>query len=257
MGDRGEGGCDVRDLRARLDLDSGYLSRLLRALEADGLVDGRAGRARPSGPRRPAHRPRPGPSAPSSTSAATSWPGRSSSRSPRRSGSGWSRPWPRSSGWSPRRWWRSRPSTPTIPTPSAASQRYAAELATRFDTGFDVGPQPARRPRRHAPAGRHLPAGPGPRRRRGLRRPPPAARARGRGQADVGRPGGPRHGRRPGGSSRPPRPRPAPRAPRRCASTPTGRSSRPSRSTGRPASSRCAAFNDEPYAHHWFEKALD
>jgi len=34
----GEGGCDVRDLRARLDLDSGYLSRLLRALEADGLV---------------------------------------------------------------------------------------------------------------------------------------------------------------------------------------------------------------------------
>src|SRR3954467_12644167 len=32
--DRVEG----RGLRARLDLDSGYLSRLLRALEADGLV---------------------------------------------------------------------------------------------------------------------------------------------------------------------------------------------------------------------------
>jgi DNA-binding MarR family transcriptional regulator len=31
-------GADVRDLRARLDLDSGYLSRLLRALEAAGLV---------------------------------------------------------------------------------------------------------------------------------------------------------------------------------------------------------------------------
>lgn len=31
-------GIDVRDLRARLDLDSGYLSRLLRALESDGLV---------------------------------------------------------------------------------------------------------------------------------------------------------------------------------------------------------------------------
>ena len=30
--------CDVRTLRARLDLDSGYLSRLLRALEAAGLV---------------------------------------------------------------------------------------------------------------------------------------------------------------------------------------------------------------------------
>lgn len=34
----GPDGCDVRDLRNRLDLDSGYLSRLLRALEADGMV---------------------------------------------------------------------------------------------------------------------------------------------------------------------------------------------------------------------------
>jgi DNA-binding MarR family transcriptional regulator/GNAT superfamily N-acetyltransferase len=48
----GRDGADVRDLRARLGLDSGYLSRLLRALEADGLVsvrpdaaDGRVRRA--------------------------------------------------------------------------------------------------------------------------------------------------------------------------------------------------------------------
>jgi len=35
----GEGdGCDVRHLRSLLDLDSGYLSRLLRSLEGDGLV---------------------------------------------------------------------------------------------------------------------------------------------------------------------------------------------------------------------------
>jgi DNA-binding MarR family transcriptional regulator/GNAT superfamily N-acetyltransferase len=34
----GDDGCDVRALRSRLDLDSGYLSRLLRALEAAGLV---------------------------------------------------------------------------------------------------------------------------------------------------------------------------------------------------------------------------
>jgi DNA-binding MarR family transcriptional regulator/GNAT superfamily N-acetyltransferase len=34
----GDGGADVRALRARLGLDSGYVSRLLRSLEADGLV---------------------------------------------------------------------------------------------------------------------------------------------------------------------------------------------------------------------------
>jgi DNA-binding MarR family transcriptional regulator/GNAT superfamily N-acetyltransferase len=34
----GENATDVRELRVRLDLDSGYLSRLLRSLERDGLV---------------------------------------------------------------------------------------------------------------------------------------------------------------------------------------------------------------------------
>jgi DNA-binding MarR family transcriptional regulator/GNAT superfamily N-acetyltransferase len=34
----GERGSEVRVLRSQLDLDSGYLSRLLRALEADGLI---------------------------------------------------------------------------------------------------------------------------------------------------------------------------------------------------------------------------
>ncbi|HKD97011.1 MAG TPA: MarR family winged helix-turn-helix transcriptional regulator [Micromonosporaceae bacterium] len=34
----GADGCELWSLRSRLDLDSGYLSRLLRALEADGLV---------------------------------------------------------------------------------------------------------------------------------------------------------------------------------------------------------------------------
>lgn len=34
----GPDGCDIRLLRSRLDLDSGYLSRLLRVLENDGLV---------------------------------------------------------------------------------------------------------------------------------------------------------------------------------------------------------------------------
>jgi len=40
----GPSGSDVRALRSRLDLDSGYLSRLLRSLEQDGLVAvGRSG----------------------------------------------------------------------------------------------------------------------------------------------------------------------------------------------------------------------
>jgi len=34
----GVDGSDVRSLRSRLDLDSGYLSRLLRSLEADGMI---------------------------------------------------------------------------------------------------------------------------------------------------------------------------------------------------------------------------
>ena len=36
----GPDGCDVRVLRSRLDLDSGYLSRLLRSLEQAGLATG-------------------------------------------------------------------------------------------------------------------------------------------------------------------------------------------------------------------------
>lgn len=35
----GKDGADVRELRSRLDLDSGYMSRLLRSVESDGLVE--------------------------------------------------------------------------------------------------------------------------------------------------------------------------------------------------------------------------
>jgi DNA-binding MarR family transcriptional regulator len=52
----GPDGSDVRRLRSQLDLDSGYLSRLLRSLESDGLVvvepsgeDGRVRTARLTG----------------------------------------------------------------------------------------------------------------------------------------------------------------------------------------------------------------
>jgi DNA-binding MarR family transcriptional regulator/GNAT superfamily N-acetyltransferase len=39
----GEAGCDVRSLRIRLGLDSGYVSRMLRSLESAGLVTVRPG----------------------------------------------------------------------------------------------------------------------------------------------------------------------------------------------------------------------
>jgi DNA-binding MarR family transcriptional regulator/N-acetylglutamate synthase-like GNAT family acetyltransferase len=39
IGSRPDEAMGVRDLRADLDLDSGYLSRILRALEADGLIE--------------------------------------------------------------------------------------------------------------------------------------------------------------------------------------------------------------------------
>lgn len=39
----GPHGCEIRSLRSRLDLDSGYLSRLVRALETEGLVEVEAG----------------------------------------------------------------------------------------------------------------------------------------------------------------------------------------------------------------------
>ena len=41
----GHAGADLRDLRARLGLDSGYLSRLLRGLESQGLLRTRASRS--------------------------------------------------------------------------------------------------------------------------------------------------------------------------------------------------------------------
>src|SRR4051794_41941975 len=73
---------DVRTLRARLGLDSGYMSRLLRGLEAEGLVwvevdardrrggpppppaPGARGGARPRPRRRPPPPPPPGPPRP-------------------------------------------------------------------------------------------------------------------------------------------------------------------------------------------------
>ena len=51
----GADGCDIRSLRARLDLDSGHLSRLLRMLENKRPDRPRAEPERRPGPNGPAH----------------------------------------------------------------------------------------------------------------------------------------------------------------------------------------------------------
>ena len=93
----GADGCDVRLLRARLGVDSGYLSRLLRSLERPGSSRSGASdhdrRVRTARSRR-----RASPSATSSNGAATSSRTRSSSRSASRSASGSWRRSPRRSG---------------------------------------------------------------------------------------------------------------------------------------------------------------
>ena len=77
----GRGNGEVRSLRARLHLDSGYMSRVLRALERDGLVvSGRRG-ARPPGPHRAPDREGEEPSATCSIGAATRSRRRCSTRS--------------------------------------------------------------------------------------------------------------------------------------------------------------------------------
>ena len=75
----GADGSEVRALRARLGLDSGHLSRLLRSLEAAGLITVTPGE-HDQRVRWPARRPRAWPSCRSSTAAATRSPPRCSSR---------------------------------------------------------------------------------------------------------------------------------------------------------------------------------
>ena len=133
----GPDGSDVRLLRSRLDLDSGYLSRLLRSLENDGLVVP-SSRAGPTGGCARRGSPAAGwPSGRSSTGAPMTRPPRSCSRSARASAPGSSRRWPRSSGcWRLRRS-RSPRADPRHPDARFCLRSYFSELSRRFDGGFD------------------------------------------------------------------------------------------------------------------------
>ena len=135
-------------------------------------------------------------------------------------------------------------------------ERYFAELAERFDAGFDPARSiPAQAHELSPPAGvllvaslRQEPVGCGAVKFHGSDR----ARSSGCGSIAAARGLGPGHAAscRNSSATRGTREQPP------CASTRTGRSPRPSRSTGKTGYREVDAFNDEPYAHHWFEKRL-
>ena len=235
----GADGCEVRALRARLGLDSGYLSRLLRSLEADGLITVDAERATTGASASRAPRPRAGRSGRSSTAAATSSPRSLLEPLTAASASGWSRRWARSSGCSPPRWSRSRPTTPSTPTRGAASRAYFAELERRFGAGFDPRVGSTAEPRRAAPARRRVSWSPTCAAAGRLRRPqaPPAAsRSRSSG---CGSPSGARARARPAAAAElEARAARARRAHRAAGDEPTC-CTRRSRSTAAPATPRC------------------
>ena len=251
----GEEGCEVRALRSRLGLDSGHASRLLRSLEAAGLVevvpgaaDRRArtarltaGRARRARRARPAQRraralvPR----------AADRGPARASRRGACATSSACSRRARRDPGGRP-----GPPGRPAVPPLLLRRARAPLRRALRPVDGLDrrAARDSGRRSGsssiaylRDAPIGcgalKHFAGGV-------------------RHQAHVGRRVGPRARDRPAAPRRARDARRRRTATARSAWRRTARSPRRSRCTAPPATSRCPPFNDEPFADHWFEKAL-
>ena len=186
----GDDGRDVKELRQQLDLDSGYLSRLLRSLEAAGLVtvgpsaadrqrahrspdgggSGRAGGARPAQRRAGGLGPRTAVVAPARAARPGAGRGRAPAGGRARQPSTWS--------------------TPACRRRSRACRPTTDELDRRFATGFDPA-QPAGRDGRDAGAGRRVPRRHPAGRARGVRRPQVPPRRGGRAEAPVGRRLGP------------------------------------------------------------------
>ena len=248
----GSDGATPRDVRARLGLDSGYLSRMIGSLERDGLVEKR-----------------PNPADRRTKRLCLTPAGRSSCASSIAS--------PTSS---PRRRWRHSPHEQR-----ARLLRAQAEvrhlLAISMVEHRARGPVLGRRAMVPGPllrrAGRALRGALRPRQHAARRRRRPGAAQRGvpdrsrqrtaggvRGAEDV------KHGEmmrmwvdRPhrglGIGARmlkPSRSRRWRSASGPCASTRTDRSPRPRRCTARRGYVEIARYNDDPYANHWFEKRL-
>ena len=247
----GPGGSDVRVLRSRLDLDSGYLSRLLRAWRrtdwpsssragptggwhrpAHGRGTRRAGRARSAfrrGGRRP---PRPAQHVPAGP------PGRGDGRS------------------------RAAADRLGDPDRRAGSAHPDARFCLQAYFGdsrplrrrLRPGPQPDHGPG-DDPACGPVPARHAARRARRLRRDQVPRRRPRLHQADVGVARRPRPGPRPPPAGRAGGPRKARHAP--AVQLETNQVLGEAIALYRSAGYReVPAFNDEPYAHHWFEKAL-
>ena len=241
-------------LRSRLDIDSGYASRLLRSLEAAGLVavgpgdgDRRVRRARltPAGRTERAVLDRRA----EALAAGLLAPLTDAPARPAGGGHG------RGRAAAHRSARRGRVTDPADPDARCAWPSTSAELDRRFDAGFDPGRSlPLDRDEMLPPAGlfvvarlRGAPVGCGAFKRHDdgsadLKRMwvAPAARGLGVGRrllADL------ESRARAAGPGRP-------------CSRPTARSPRRSPSTARPATPRSPPFNDEPYAHHWFAKPL-
>ena len=250
-------GSDVRALRSRLELDSGYLSRILRSLESDGLVVVAPPRGRRPGPYRPADRCRAG-RARAARRPLRRTRGTTSSRPldrPATAGARSSPRWPRWSGcWSPPRS-ASRSCPPRHPharcLPAGVLRRAGAALRDRLRPR----PQhPGDRRRTDAP-GRPAPGRDAARGAGGMWRAEVPRRRAGRDQADVGGADGTRNG--PGRAAA----RRARTAGRRARGADRAAGDQPDAHRGdRDVPARgyreVPAFNDEPYAHHWFEKQL-
>ena len=251
----GPDGCDIRDLRARLDLDSGYLSRLLRSLEGDGLVvvgpsaaDGRVRTARltVAGQAERAELDRRSDEAAAALLV----------RLARASAAGSIAAMAEVERLLTASAVQVGVRDPRHPDARYCLQAYFSELAGRFDGGFDPArsipaadarDDPARRACSWSPACTREPVG--------LRRAQvPPRRAR-RDQADVGRPvvRGLGLGRRLLAELEARPPAHGVRAVRLETNRALGEAIGLYRTAGY---REVAAFNDEPYAHHWFEKAL-
>ena len=251
----GTSGAGVLELRRRLALDSGYLSRLLRGLEDEGLVEVRRD---PADQRRRLVVP---------TAAGRRAIDRLEDRSEERAAD-----LVGPLGPSQRRRLSEALATAerliraaTVVRGSGGrvvdgGRRRRTPLLRRARRALPRRLRPGRRrdDRRsgHGSSARRVPGRQGGRRGGGVRRRPAAHPGDRRDQADVGRRArGAAAGSEPGCSRRS-RTRPGGSATARSTSTPTARWSRRSRCTSGPATAAIERYNDNPFARRWFAKRL-